>query len=50
MFFRLSDADATDERRDWLTLSDHALGKVWDNDADAAYDTAFQRGDVVLVP
>lgn len=38
VLFRLADADATAERGDWMTLSEQALGKVWDNDADAAYD------------
>jgi hypothetical protein len=39
VLFRLSEqSDGADERETWTTMSDEALVRVWDNDADAAYD------------
>ncbi|MFN8537561.1 MAG: hypothetical protein U0232_08815 [Thermomicrobiales bacterium] len=39
VLFRTSlPADGTDEPAVWSGMSEEALGRVWDNDADAAYD------------
>jgi hypothetical protein len=39
VLFRLSaHTDNADERGTWASMSEEALGRVWDNDADAAYD------------
>ena len=32
------DGDAEEERRMWCTLGSEALARIWENDADAAYD------------
>jgi hypothetical protein len=39
VLFRLSaHVDSTDEPGSWSGMSEESLGRVWDNDADAAYD------------
>jgi len=39
IFFTLADLlDESAERQGWSLLSDAALQRVWDNEADAAYD------------
>ena len=39
ILFSLTDIlDARAEQRGWSFLSEDALGRVWDNDEDAAYD------------
>jgi hypothetical protein len=39
ILFSLTDLlDERFERRDWSALSNDAFARVWDNDADAAYD------------
>ena len=39
VLFRLSaPTDGANERETWATMSDEALARVWENDADAAYD------------
>ena len=39
VFFTLADLlNVSTERQGWSSLSDAALQRVWDNEADAAYD------------
>ncbi len=39
VFFRLSESStASNDKEDWSLLSEESLGRIWDNEADAAYD------------
>lgn len=38
ILFQLSRREGETERRDWNAVSEGALHRIWDNDADAVYD------------
>ncbi len=39
VYFSLSEGSTTlKDKEDWSLLSEDALGRIWDNEADAAYD------------